>query len=73
MDLLKEVKALDADPDRRLNLIERAKAKEDQAVKLLVLHALWRKMKSDKGLSPRVAALAFSKAVQQVKLEVVYG
>ncbi len=40
MDLLKEVKAIDADPDVRLSLIERAKAKDDDAVKLLFFHAV---------------------------------
>ncbi len=53
MDLLKEVKAIDADPDVRLSLIERAKAKDDDAVKLLFFHAVYLQVKRNKSIPPR--------------------
>jgi hypothetical protein len=59
MDLLQEVKAIDEDPDRLLSLIERAKAKDDEAVKLLFFHALYLKVKRNKAIPVRRKPVMF--------------
>lgn len=60
MDLLKEVKAIDADPDRRLSLIERAKAKDDDAVKILFFHALYLQVKRNDDIPIRRKPVLFN-------------
>jgi hypothetical protein len=76
MDLFKEVKAIDADPDRRFTLIERAKAKDDDAVRLLFLHAIYLQVKRNKAIPVRKKPLCFNQLVlmanYKTNLEILY-
>ena len=67
MDLLKEVKAIDADPDLRLSFIERAKAKDDDAVKVLFHHALYLQVKRNKAIPIRRKPALFNELCRLVK------
>lgn len=60
MDLFKEVMAIDADPELRLALIDRAKAKDDHAVKVLFFHALYLKVKRNKTIPIRKKPSVFN-------------
>ncbi len=77
MDLLKEVKAIDADPDRRLSLIERAKAKDDDAVKILFFHALYLQVKRNKDIPVRRKPAMFNElrtlVLKNTKMEISYA